>query len=132
MRISPFSVLDARIYRAFDFENILLESGNRVWQLHFPVSAPLDVALQLLSCIVVDEKLVLSIIFPFLPAPRAHFSSLVLSHLILLFFGCCLLAYVCSQKFLSAQSHSHSVPNKHTEAFISYKRFGLLLWLITD
>lgn len=58
VRISPFTVLDASVYRAFFFfENILLESGNHVWQLHFPISAPIDAASQLLSCIVVDENL---------------------------------------------------------------------------
>lgn len=84
VRISPFSVLDARIYHAFVFENILLESGNHVQQLHFPFSAPIDAALQLLSCIVVDERLEtislsvpLSIKSPFPPAPRVHSSSLV-------------------------------------------------------
>lgn len=102
VRISPFSVLDARIYCVFIFENILLESGNHVRQLHFPVSAPVDAASQLLFCIVVDERLetinlfvTLYIISPFPPAPRVHSSSLILSHLILLFCGFHLFACLC-------------------------------------
>ena len=31
-----------------------------------------------------------------------------------------------------AWSHSHSVPNKQTEAYINYKLFGLLFRLITN
>ena len=34
--------------------------------------------------------------------------------------------------FFPTQSHSHSEPNKHTEAYIDFKLLGLLFRLITN
>ena len=36
------------------------------------------------------------------------------------------------ESFCTAQSHIHLVSKKHTEAYINYKLFGLLLRLITS
>lgn len=90
--------LYASIYCGFVSETIFLESGSHGRQLHVSVSGSIDVASQLLSCTIVDEKLeIISISVPLYAISHFPPAHRLFSHWILLVLGFQL--FVCLRSF---------------------------------